>query len=180
MKYNPENEAHRRELARLMINRLEGRGYAKRETPQGQEEQYAKSCGSWNTKSGRVRVQVRVYTSIVQAQDGSPIVRALAKDAIRVCLVALATTGMERGLASETRVFRTGAIEDIVARMLDRGYELQERVPAIEVCKDCGSPLFTSKKGNLVCVEACWTRKEGTLQRQEAGGVKRRTVWTPE
>ncbi len=150
-KYNPDSEDDRRELASLLLSRLEGRGYKQRKTPAGVEVQYAKMCGP--------NIQVRVYTTIVQDRGG-PIARALAKDAIRCSIVFKQTKGGgERGLASETRVFRVGKIDDIVARVLDRGYELQQRIPALDRCKQCSCPTFVSGKGNVVCADLCWTHK---------------------
>ena len=99
-------------------------------------------------------VVVKVYTSIVEDE-----VRHVGKDAIRVCAIYTAKNGSTRGLVKNRSVHRTGNISEIADRMHQRMRDVWKATMSTAKCNKCGAPLFTSKKGNLVCAEACWARK---------------------
>jgi hypothetical protein len=63
-------------------------------------------------------VTVRVYTSL---RDGAERARACGKDAIRVVAFRRTTDGRgDRGVAKATRVFRTGTVDGVLARLYER------------------------------------------------------------
>ena len=65
---------------------------------------------------------VRVYTSV---SAGAATARACGTDAIRACLVWIdPKKGDNYGVASATRVHRTGLVVDVIARMMARTREM--------------------------------------------------------
>jgi hypothetical protein len=68
--------------------------------------------------------RVLVYTSI---RDGAMNARGLGQDAIRVCAVKDVGGGRTVGIAKLPRVYRTGSVEDVFARMLVRMREAYDR-----------------------------------------------------
>ena len=144
--YNPDSAADRRALGEALLAAFASKGFTI-------------VAGGGNTETvvafpvkGMERVEVRVYTSVV---NGS--VRALGKDAIRATAVYTTTEGQVRGLASDARVFRTGTVDAIVERAVQRARDVYGAVRTVARCR-CGSPMFTAKSGKVVCAEACWTR----------------------
>lgn len=104
--------------------------------------------------SGRLRgVEVLVYTTIV-----GEAVRPMGKDAIRVCAVFTPTDGHGRGICSERKVLRTGKIEEIPGRVVERVKDIAKDLNELKHCNRCGAPGLISKKGNMYCADACWTR----------------------
>jgi len=115
---------------------------------------YAKPLDSNN------RYIVAVYTSCDQF-GGAYAVKKKGADAIRICGLYIDNSGKEKGIIKNTRVNRVGENHDIAKRMMKRVaktfHELAEN--NIECCSDCGAPKFTSRRGNLVCSEVCWSKK---------------------
>jgi hypothetical protein len=107
--------------------------------------------------SARLRgVEVLVYTTIV-----GEAVRPMGVDAIRVCAVINLTEGFSRGILKERKVLRTGKIEEIPVRVTDRVKDIIKELNEMKHCNRCGAPGLISKKGNLYCADACWTRATG-------------------
>jgi len=100
------------------------------------------------------QVVVKVYTTIIEDE-----VRRVGKDAIRVCAIYAAKDGSTRGLVKNRRVHRTGNISEIADRMHQRMRDVWKSTMSTKKCNKCGAPMFTSKKKNLVCAEACWDKR---------------------
>jgi hypothetical protein len=94
---------------------------------------------------------IRVYTSVV---DG--VARGDGEDAIRVTLIWRdPAKNSLTPISKSTRVNRTGEMEEIVERVLQRGRDLWTSVPNISRC-NCGAPKAVSKAGKLYCAARCW------------------------
>ena len=103
-----------------------------------------------------------VYSTITEKE-----VRGIGKDAIRVVAIYENEKGERKPLGkADKRINRVGQIEDILMRVKSRIKEVQEKVDKQGLCGCCGAPMFESKRGNVVCVEACWVGKQ-TSQPQE-------------
>ena len=89
--------------------------------------------------------------------------RGNGADAIRVAVLYRRKDGVDRSLVSEGRVNRTGTVEGITSRTLDRmrsAYTgLRDRTTRGLTCRKCGAPLHLSKRGHEVCAETCWLVK---------------------
>ena len=152
MKYDHGNPHHRHILATTLIAMLIDKGF---------EEEAPQDRGSYTTKE-RVfsrpineRMRVAVYTTI----EGTEV-RQVGKDAIRVVALYRNANGQDRGVAkADKRVHRTGKISAVTDRTLNRMREVWRIASHSERCRHCGAPMFTSKKGNLVCADLCWTRR---------------------
>ena len=137
------------------------------------EENNFKRCKRLETKYGDAseivyakplksnpRYMVAVYTSCDQ-RGGAYAAKKKGSDAIRIAGLYINNNGKTKGVIKNTRVNRTGDANSISKRMLSRiaktFHELNES--KVEICEDCGSPKFISKKGNLVCTEVCWSKK---------------------
>ncbi len=150
MKYDPTSQASRQELAYALLHRMGVTGFQHEEIPGTHEAVFSRPV------EGKRDVRILVYTSIIQGPRG-PEVRTCGTDAIRVCAVYRNKQGQERGIAkAEARVNRTGEIEDIASRTHSRMREVWKEAWGSQSCKECGAPLFLSKKKNLVCADACW------------------------
>ena len=105
------------------------------------------------------RYMVVVYTSCDQ-QGGAYATKKKGSDAIRIAGIYINNEGKTKGVIKNARVNRVGEAENVSKRMMLRvaktAYALKEN--NIEVCLDCGAPKFTSRKGNLVCSEICWSK----------------------
>ena len=69
------------------------------------------------------KLKIRVYTSI---KTGADAVRGCGEDAIRVCAV-LITPAKTYGISKSKRVYRTGTVEGVLSRMLDRSRDAYGR-----------------------------------------------------
>ena len=160
--YDPRLPMLRQMLALSIVNRLEEAGFTQTGNPKPkyhkqrrmtwQEERvYERMVG----KTGMLKV--KVYTTVTGGTDEKALtVRPSGKDAIRVCGTYHMRNGKERGIVSEQRVYRTGNIEDIVERMVERMRQTWKALQTGEFCSSCGAPKFVSKAGNKVCAEICW------------------------
>jgi hypothetical protein len=103
------------------------------------------------------RLKVRVYTS---AKVGSSEVVGCGKDAIRVRLVYVASSGKVFPVGKKSdcaRVYRVGETSDILDRMIQRArdqYKVANAMAKKAPCK-CGAPRWAT--GN--CSEFCWKEK---------------------
>lgn len=144
MLYDPEKQEHRRQLAQEIIDLMH---YA--------EFKFEDTKGEFvYSRQVNPQIKVMVYTSIVNGE-----VREKDADAIRVTGVYTTFAGDERGIVKSERVYRTGELEAIVERVLQRMRNVWRKTKQVEHCKSCGAPKFVSKKGHLVCCEACWTKQ---------------------
>lgn len=145
--YDPASNVDRRELAVALHRALASRRFAiKGCKADGGEIVYRREAADG--------IDVLVYSSINWATGQ---VAGDGKDAIRVCAVYTNKAGESRGLARDKRVNRTGNIEAIIGRVMTRAKGVFESVASRHTCR-CGAPKFTSKKGNLVCADVCWTK----------------------
>ena len=141
MKYNHTNPTDRVELAKKIKETLLTAGFHK--VPNAGEDVYERAHHKAED------IVVRVYTSVYRGE-----VRESGEDAIRVAAIYNG-----RGIAKATRINRTGDMEKITERLLERMREVYGKVPSITRCPRCGAPQFVSKNGNLVCADLCWKTK---------------------
>lgn len=154
--YDPTSSLDRGRLAHAIVRTLEGAGF-ELEDSRGGERVYRQQV-SRRGKDGRELlpgVWVRVFTSI--PSTGSLTVRETGKDAIRVCVVYLGGE-RSRGLGSETRVNRTGTIDAITGRMLERARSCWRAALERPRCRACGAITFISKKDRDVCAALCFKK----------------------
>ena len=158
--YDPNVPMLRQLLGLQILGKLEDAGFA--EEPQTRplakpymaEKIYARVVG---LPPG---MKVQVYTTVIGDNENVPVeVRASGKDAIRVAAVYVTKDGKTRGLSKEIRVNRTGNIEDISERMLDRMRKAWVTCKTPTRCK-CGAPKFVTKNNKLACAELCWLTEE--------------------
>jgi len=149
MRYDPQSPSHRADLASA-LEALMGRSLFMQVEIKGTRE--AVFARDMPNTEGRIRVMV--YSTI---EDGA--VRKAGKDAIRVAAVYKARDGRLRGLAAgSTRINRTGTIDAITDRVLDRMRGCWKAVKADTDRCHCGAPKFKTKKGRLVCADLCWLK----------------------
>jgi hypothetical protein len=154
--YNPDSVTDRALLASCLTGMLTRSGFTRQNIVGTNEAVYGRRVDG-------TRLDVLVYTSIVQTPAGSfahETVRKVGADAVRVCVVYRPIDGKQRGIAKETRVHRTGQVGAIVERTLERMRLAWTSAKAAPRCH-CGAPKFTSKAGNEVCGDLCWTRRPG-------------------
>lgn len=167
--YDPENPAHRAELAQKLTQKLGDAGFKLSEDRTRDPGRY---YGSFKGKEDVYVFQhrkdpgleVQVFTSVTSG--GS--VRAKGADAIRVCLVYKnkikqknpeAEEARQYDLGSACRVYRTGDIDNIVERTVERAREMYKAANEVERCPRCRAPMAISKKGNKFCTEVCFLNK---------------------
>ena len=153
MTYDPDNAAHRQELAESVTCLVTDLGFT-REYPQRGRYETKEAVYSKETDDHGIRVVV--YTSAV---DGA--VRGNGRDAIRVIALYRNREGYDKGIAkAQKRVNRTGTITTICQRVVDRISEVWTLARTGERCSYCGAPKFKSKKGNMVCADICWRKRQ--------------------
>ena len=103
-RYNPNNRAHRKALAKRLTKMLLSSGFTVDTSATGETV--------FERPVDGVSARVRVLTSIVNGEC-----RQKGADAIRVCAV-LDNNGETRGLVKSTRVNRTGDQDGITGRVL--------------------------------------------------------------
>lgn len=158
--YDPKFPLLRQMLALSIINKMDECGFEllanPREAfglsrPELAERIYTRGIGTDD------RMQVCVFTTVIGGENGVPFeVRKEGKDAIRVCATYRTKDGKSRGIAKETRINRTGNIEDIIDRMHQRMRSAYKTGSSGERCHSCDAPKFTSKAGKMICAEICW------------------------
>jgi hypothetical protein len=150
-KYSPNVLRDREELATLLVKMFGETNFIKKPNTRGEdvyEFEILQVPGA----------RIAVFSSIV-----GNAVRGDGEDAIRVGVIYRRKDGADKSILSETRVNRTGAIDDIVERTKSRmraAYvDFRERQVAGLRCARCNAPLFTSRQGNNVCAETCWVKE---------------------
>jgi len=146
-KYNPDSATDRENLAMAVEFKLQSCGF----DPQTSSDPRMELI--YKRQVGDTKMSVVVYTSIVNGR-----VRNLGKDAIRVAGV-YENGEVRRGIVSDKRINRTGEIPEIVDRMYQRMRECYRACNTSRRCNSCNAPMFTSKNGNFVCAEVCWTKR---------------------
>ena len=148
MDYDPNNAFHRKALALNIRATLLSMGLVPEERPGTREMVFSR------TSSRLARTQLRVYTSIVDDE-----VRDLGSDSIKVCVTFDRTDGGTRGVLREARVFRTGQLEEIPDRLVNRIQGAIKELKALQACTRCGSPVLVAKTGKPYCADACWNHQ---------------------
>ena len=162
--YDPGIPILRQMLGLSIINKLEECGFKELPTPRAalglSRPELAEKVYVRNVDSDD-RITVKVFTSVIGGSNNVPLeVRKEGKDAIRVCATYTTRNGKSRGLVKETRVNRTGNIDDIVNRMHQRMRSAYKSAKSGDKCHKCGAPKFVTKKGNTCCAEICWKTPE--------------------
>lgn len=154
--YNPAIRTNRRHLAACLLVMLANSGFVEMATTNTKERVFYRMVEG-------TKIRVMVYTTIVGQGDDAEV-RCIGKDAIRVCGVYRDSAKKDRGVAKETRINRTGTVEAIVDRVLQRMRKVYVISRDLPKCQ-CGAPMFTSSKGNPCCADLCWkqTRSNGML-----------------
>ena len=152
MNYDPESLVDRKILAQNLQQMFTTAGFVLKTGRDTTEDIYERDVPEVPG------VRIVVFSSIYHGA-----VRAIGTDAIRVAIVFTRRDGEDRFLLSETRVHRTGTIEGIVDRTLQRmrasfvGFRDRQRQGLY--CKFCNAPFFKSKRGHEVCANTCWINK---------------------
>ena len=157
MRYDPNCEYSRQHLAILLASRLSDAGFERThehtaglDKPEMAEHVYERSIDNTDLK-------VQVYTTIVDDDSFSMIVRGTGKDAIRINVRAPDIT---RPIITETRINRTGKCSDIVDRMIQRARDAYKLGRKAGSCFKCGSTHAMSKAGKWYCGNVCWKSDE--------------------
>lgn len=148
--YDPSLPLFREMLGLSILSKLDESGFAEEENSIGREKVYSRIVDGTDN-----RVKIKVFTSVVGFEA-----RNVGYDAIKVAAIYTTKNGQTRGLTSEKRVHRTGNMEDIVDRMLERMRDSWRAVRTGECCNSCGAPKFIAKSGKKVCAEICWKTEE--------------------
>ena len=150
MAYNPASLSDRKALGSLILSTLSEKGFKETSDSVPGETVFDFSVLNRGLPSGFF---IRIYTSVVNG-----VARGDGEDAIRACLVwQNPKTNLFTPISKSTRVNRTGEMEEIVERVLQRGRDLWTGVPNISRC-NCGAPKAVSKAGNLYCAARCWIK----------------------
>jgi len=157
-KYDPDSSISRRHLTDELLALFERALFVETSIPGTKERVFARELPNTGGK-----MRVLVYSTIV-----GNYCRTVGKDAIRVCAVYRSNDGRERGIASaDKRVNRTGEIDAIAERVIDRMRQCWKATKTAERCH-CGAPKFKSKAGNMVCADICWAKGSSDSYTQRA------------
>lgn len=148
--YDPSSAIHRRHLAQRMLAMLATAGFIE-EAVTVRKAQIRERV-FYRIVDDAPTVRVQVWTSI----EGEEV-RAVGEDAIRICAVYRNKSREDRGILKNTRVHRVGDVDDICNRLLTRMRETYKKARSPNRCAKCGAPTFTSKKGNEVCADVCFS-----------------------
>lgn len=168
--YDPESPLDRAKLAAELVRRLEAAGFTRATERRSGERVYTRPVSRPGRSGGEREpldgVFVEVFTTIIETGRGCAV-RELGKDAIRVCAVHRHTD--ERGklkrrpLAKrQARVFRTGKVEEIAERTIERARRVWAETLDRPRCRQCGCITFESRQGNDVCAKVCFANQGGT------------------
>lgn len=150
MIYNPESLDHRRQLGSMILSRLSEKGFKQASDSHGGETIFDFPVTRGGLPNGFI---IRVYTSVVNG-----VARGEGEDAIRVSLIwKNPASNVVIPVSKSGRVNRTGEMEEIVERTLQRGRDLWLASSKVSNCR-CGAPKITSKAGKLYCAARCWIK----------------------
>jgi len=102
------------------------------------------------TRQGKVNagLAIIVYSSVT---EGAGEARACGEDAIRVSLLARVGSGRDWTLHKCKRIHRTGSVEKILARVMERIMEAAEASKAYGTpCPKCAAPTYADSGRCLV------------------------------
>ena len=156
MVYNPNEQYSRTDLAVKLQCKLLECGFERDKSFERGPERIREHVYVRQVKPS---IYVAVYTSC-SGHRGIISARNKGKDAIRVSTVYKTKDGSSRGLGKQRRVHRTGKIDDIIERTVERAREAWKIGRSPKTCKECGAPMFVSKKGNHVCADVCWNKRQ--------------------
>ena len=151
-KYDPSLAGNRLDLAVSVISKLDECGFNRNRNLETGPPNLSEHV--W-TRDINDNVLVAVYTSC-SGHRGYISARNRGSDAIRVVTLYQPSSGKMKGLGKQSRVYRTGDVDSICERMAERMRAAWKIGANPSKCNKCGAPLFTSKRGNLVCAEVCW------------------------
>ena len=143
MVYDHQDAFHRTFLATHLREALTTAGFNLQPASRIGEEEV------WKRGVEGTKFQIAVYTTIVGNQ-----VRSVGADAIRV-VGLYENDGQVKGKLKSRSVHRTGKVEDIKERMIQRARNTWSDCRSNGTCR-CGAPLLVSKKGNKYCADLCW------------------------
>ena len=159
--YDPSVPMLRQLLGLQILGKLEDAGFAEEPQTRSPAKPYMAEKIYARVDGLPPGMKIQVYTTVIGDNENVPVeVRASGKDAIRVCAVYVTKDGETRGLSKETRVNRTGDIEDIVDRMIERMRNAWRTCKTAELCASCSAPKFVTKNNKLCCSEICWKTDE--------------------
>jgi hypothetical protein len=116
------------ELAKFLTDRKFTAG------KQGHEVVYSR------TSKTNPLLRIAVYSSVT---EGAETARGCGEDAIRVVLLGKVSGGKEWCLRKTKTIHRTGSVEKVLARILDRIMEAAEYAKMYSgPCPCCGSPVY--------------------------------------
>lgn len=153
MDYDPNVMIQRRSLAQHILNTVLNAGFIEESV-----SPHIKERVFYRIMDNKPDVRIQVWTTI-EGTGHTAAVRKSGQDALRVCAVYVTKDGMERGIVKITRINRTGTIEGINQRLLERMREVYRSAAVVPCCTRCGAPTFTSKKENQVCADLCFTKR---------------------
>lgn len=153
MDYDPNVMIQRRSLAQHILNTVLNAGFIEESLPPQVKERVF-----YRMVYNMPDVRVQVWTT-VEGTGHTAAVRKSGQDAVRVCAVYATKDGAGRGIVKTTRINRTGTMEGISARMLERMRDVYRSAVAVPRCARCGAPTFISAKGNQVCADLCFKRR---------------------
>jgi hypothetical protein len=159
--YDPDVPMLRQLLGLQILGTLEDAGFAEEAPTRPLAKPYMAERIYARVDGLPPGMKVQVYTTVIGDNENVPIeVRRSGKDAIRVAAVYVSKDGKTRGLSKEVRVNRTGNIEDIANRMLERMRLAWKSCQTAQKCNSCGAPKFVTKQNKLACAELCWLTEE--------------------
>lgn len=151
MNYRPDFECDRMMLASELQKHLLTAGFKLDVLTLSSEEIYSRDIPQVPG------VKLLCYTTISMGRT-----RALGEDAIRVLAIYVRKDGEVRSLFRTRTINRTGTIEGIAGRTIEKLRiafgDVRVRDRAGYRCH-CGAPKFDGKqKGTMFCAETCWTK----------------------
>ena len=160
--YDADCGESRAKLSESLIEMLESSGFQEVKVWGTREIVYERHI------DGADRMRVRVYTSLADSYyDGDAMPRYRGEDSIKIItLYTTKRTNQDKGIArGKKRVYRTGKIEEILERTLVGMRHCYQVAQTPDLCSDCGSPMFKTKKtkhkpSRIVCAEMCWKKEE--------------------
>jgi hypothetical protein len=164
-KYDGDNPEHRRALGQKLTEKLGEKGFKLSTERTRDHSRYGGQEQVWVFNHRKdPGLEIRVFTSVTPSGQA----RETGADAIRVCLSYKnkakqanpdSTEAREYDLGGSCRVFRTGNIDDIVERTVDRAREAYIKANEVARCPKCKAPMAISQRTNKpFCSETCWLK----------------------
>lgn len=149
--YDPAVRSHRTVLSDVLLGRLREAGFdLLPPNPAVANGEYV-AKRAMTGRSAPTGAYLMIYTAC--DRRGA---RADGADAIRVAVVSVVGDQTRPLLAKQTRVNRTGTVDGIVERTLERAREAWKLACALPKCPSCGAAMLFSKAGKPYCAAVCW------------------------